>query len=439
MIVPSNKLLIWVALSLPLIAVASVVPSTALVACVPPLGLILVALVDAAMSHMVLRGIRVRLPDMVRMSKGREGSIPLRIENASGKDGNLSLGLPFPPELRSDYHQMRIVLQGGHHEYSVVWPCSSDFRGSYRIDRCYFQAPSLCGLWEVRGFSMSALEIRVYPDLARERRALASIFLNRGSFGLHTQRVLGQGRDFEKLRDYIPGDSFDDIHWKATAKRGRPVTKLFQVERTQEVYVVVDYSRLSGRLFDGEQAIEQFISASLALGLVAERQGDLFGVIAFSDKVSRFVRASGGKASYSACREALYRLNVQTASPDYGELFSTIKLRLRRRALLLMLTDLSDPVLAESFLDGVSLISGQHVVMVAMLNRPGASRIFSEPIEGTADELYARLGGHMAWHSLYELRRNLQRNGVKLSLVDNAMLAPEIVSQYMNIKARQML
>jgi uncharacterized protein (DUF58 family) len=77
-------------------------------------------------------------------------------------------------------------------------------------------------------------ELRVYPNLLGERRAVASIFLRRALPGVHSARQIGKGRDFEKLRDYVPGDSFDDIHWKATAKRAHPVTKVFQIERTQE-------------------------------------------------------------------------------------------------------------------------------------------------------------------------------------------------------------
>ncbi len=78
------------------------------------------------------------------------------------------------------------------------------------------------------------------PNLLDDRKNLSALFLNRGQFGLHAQRQVGKGRDFEKLREYIPGDGYDEIHWKATARRGKPITKVFQIERTQEVYVIVD-------------------------------------------------------------------------------------------------------------------------------------------------------------------------------------------------------
>src|SRR5690606_8645271 len=100
-------------------------------------------------------------------------------------------------------------------------------------------------LWAVRGSSACEIELRVYPDLSKERKTVAAFFLNRGMFGLHAHRMVGRGREFERLREYMPGDSYDEIHWKATARRGTPITKVFQVERTQEVYVVIDASRLT--------------------------------------------------------------------------------------------------------------------------------------------------------------------------------------------------
>jgi uncharacterized protein (DUF58 family) len=88
------------------------------------------------------------------------------------------------------------------------------------------------GFWLRRKSVALKLEIRVYPNLIGERKRLSSLFLTRGRFGIHAQRQVGQGREFEKLREYIPGDAYADIHWKATAKRAKPATKVFQVERT---------------------------------------------------------------------------------------------------------------------------------------------------------------------------------------------------------------
>jgi len=189
---------------------------------------------------------------------------------------------------------------------------------------------SYLGFWSARKAFPVQSEIRVYPDLLKERKNLAALFLNRGSVGLHVQRQVGKGRDFEKLREYVPGDSFDDIHWKATARRGKPITKVFQIERTQEIYVVVDASRLSAR----QSILERFVTASLVLGLAANNKATCFGLLTFTDGVDTFVRARNGKTHYSGCRDALYTLQPQIVTPDFDELCTFIRLRLRRRALI---------------------------------------------------------------------------------------------------------
>ena len=212
-------------------------------------------------------------------------------------------------------------------------------------------------------------EIRVYPNLLTERKHVAAIVLNRGTYGMHAQRQIGKGRDFEKLREYIPGDGYDEIHWKATAKRGKPVTKVFQIERTQEIYVIVDSSRLTSREVaipstDGTTTtLERFITASLILGLAAERQGDLFGLVTFSNQADSFVRAKNGEAHYAHCRDALY-LEPKLVSPDFEEM-AVFFYAPGRRALLVFLTELDDPVLAEHHqVDGSAQSpasdSGQH-------------------------------------------------------------------------------
>src|SRR5262249_54648830 len=159
--------------------------------------------------------------------------------------------------------------------------------------------------------------------------------------------------------------------------------------------------------------LERFITASLVLGLAAEQQGDLFGLITFTSKVDNFVRAKNGKAHYSACRDALYLLEPQTVSPDYDEACTFIRLRLRRRALLVFLTALDDRVLAESFVRNMDLIRRQHLVLVNMLQPPGVAPLFSAPDVTSLDDLYQNLGGHFLWHNLRELEKVLQRRGVR--------------------------
>ncbi len=479
MIVPRSRLLFWVAaVVLPFSVVGAVLPGLLLFSLLCIGVLLLLAVVDAALGYGSLKGLALKLPEVVRLSKDRQGTIELRIKNEQQTSKRLRLGLAFPREIESPNEDLQVTLPGGSEWSRVDWPCKPSKRGNYLLNRTHLEAASPLGFWAVRSAAPVRSEIRVYPNLLTERKNLAALFLNRGAFGLHAQRQVGKGREFEKLREYVHGDSFDEIHWKATAKRGHPVTKVFQIERTQEIYVIIDASRLSSRLCSGvwpssatatsekfrveegliansppnvaapgdgrtpqttEPTLERFITAALVLGLAAEQQGDLFGLLTFTDRVGSFIRARSGQAHYNACRDALYTLQPQTVTPDFDELAAFIRLRLRRRALLLFLTELDDPVLAESFVRNMDLLCRQHLVVVNMMKPAGTNPLFSQPDVNSMDDLYEKLGGHLRWQKLRELEKVLKRRGVRFSLLENEKMSAQLVSQYLEVKRRQAL
>jgi uncharacterized protein (DUF58 family) len=336
----------------------------------------------------------------------------------------------------------------------VEWPFKALKQGLYRLDACYLETSSRWGFWAVRRTQAVRSEIRVYPDLLRERKKLAGLFMNRG-FGIHAQRQVGKGKEFEQLREYLPGDSYEDIHWKATARRGQPITKVYQLERTQQIYVVIDCSRLSARNSAPTRKIssrveqsknaglttilERFTTAALVMGLAADRQGDVFGLLTFDDRVRKFVQAKNGRAHYDVCRDALYTIRPQSFSPDFSEVFTFIAARIRRRSLLIFLTNLDDPVLAESFTSSVDIISRRHLVLVNMLKPAGAVPLFTDPEVGCVDDIYQKLGGHLVWRRLRETEKILQRHGIGFHMLQNENLCADLVSEYLTVKKRQLL
>jgi len=445
MIVPRSRLLFWTAIIvLPFAFLATASPATAVTSLLFIAGLFLVAIADAIYARKNLAGITVELPPVTRMSKDREAKLELRIRNERQQKRRLRVGLPWPQEIKAASEELDAALPAQSEWSRLTWPCTPLKRGNYKFDLAYVEGASPLGLWAARKPVPIESEIRVYPNLPKDRKNLAALFLNRGQFGLHAQRQVGKGRDFEKLREYIPGDGYDEIHWKATARRGKPITKVLQVEKTQEVYVILDASRLSARRPDeeaggGDSALERFVTAALVLGLAAEKQGDLFGLLTFADRVEKFVRARNGQSHYNICRDALYTLQPKIVAPDFDELNTFIRSHLRRRALLIFLTALDDPAVAESFVRNIDLIRRQHLILVNMLQPRGVKPLFANPGVTGLDDLYGELGGHLRWQKLRELQKVLQRLGVQFSLLGNERLSAELVSQYLSVKQRQLL
>ncbi len=463
MIVPSFRLLLWFAIiALPFSVLGAVYPNALGISVALISALLVVILLDAALSFAQLDAIVVELPDLIRVSKDRPAILTVNIIKPVAVALRLRLGLALPRELVSPNEDVTVSLASEVETSQIAWTFTPNRRGNFRLTTAFLETSSRLGLWAIRRAAPVRCEIRVYPNLIAERKHLAALFLNRGAFGLHAQRQVGKGPDFEKLREYAPGDGFDEIHWKATARRGHPVTKVFQIERTQEVYVILDASRLSGRrIVPGSKlqvsssaaqaqletcnpqletsALERFITAALILGQAAEQQGDLFGLITFTDQVKTFLRAKNGKGHYAACRDAIYTLEPENVTPDFDEISAFVRTRLRRRALLIFLTSLEDPVLAESFTRNMSLLAGQHLVLVNMLKPDGANPLFSSPDASTVDDLYRHLGGHLQRHDLRQLEKVLQRRGVHFSLLEHERLARELVTQYLGVKRRQLL
>jgi len=452
MIVPRNKLVTLAALILlPLGLATAADPELFPFAATLAAAACAAALLDALMGLGALDGIAMAIPNVTRMFKDRPSGIELEISNPRLKTRELRLSMALPLGLRSEQEDLLAALPVDAPTSKVTWPCLPVSRGNFTIDNCHVEAASPFQLWSIRSRIALQGQARVYPNLMKERRAVAALFLNRGNFGAHARRQVGKGREFEKVREYCAGDSFEEIHWKATAKRNRPVTKVFQIERTQEVYVIIDASRLSARapalIARGDSKspppedciLERFLTAGLVLGAAAERQGDLFGLLAFDDRVRTFVRAKNGKAHYAACRDALYTLQPRQVSPDFDELCAFIRLRLRRRALLVFLTSLDDPILAETFARNMNLLCRQHLILVNMMQPPGAGPLFRGPDARTVDGLYERLGGHLVWNQLRELERSLSHRGVRFASVENEKLAAELIAQYMSVKGRQLL
>ncbi|MEW5978940.1 MAG: DUF58 domain-containing protein [Acidobacteriota bacterium] len=457
MIVPASRLLRWTALVVvPLATVIGMLPTTALEAGVLLLGFVAFTAADAWRGRLAFAGVSVKAPPLVRLSMGKPGSFELRVRGfPQGK--RLRLGLDFPPALSGSQADIWAQLPVGVQESVLDWPCIGTRRGSHRLQQCRLEWMSPWSFWAVRRVVPLEAEFRVFPDLHADRKSLAPFLLRRTVTGMHVRRQIGKGREFEKLREYIPGDGYEDIHWKATARRGHPITKVFQIERNQELYVVLDASRLSGRpvgetgqkLADSPASgeaehpppavLERYISAALVLGLAAEKQGDSFGLVAFSSRIQRFLRAAGGKRHFGRCRDALYTLETEPLAPDFEELSTSLRLRLRRRALLIFLTDLSDPVLAEHFLRDIELIRRRHLVVVNMLRPSGVQPLFSDPNVKSSDELYEALGGHLRWHKLRELEKQFRRRGMRFSLLDHENLSLQLTAQYLEVKQGQRL
>jgi uncharacterized protein (DUF58 family) len=449
MIVPQNRLLWIFGCTVPPVALAAAVsPAAQGLAGITAALLLTLCAIDAFRMLNDLGGIQMDFPENLHLSRDRENTLKFSVRDLRGRIGKISLALELPPEVISVQRELPLSLNATDSPVEAQWPIVGLIRGEYRIEGCRFRIPSRLGLWRAQKRVVMNMRLRVYPDLTRSRKDMDGLLLTMNQAGRRAQRQIGQGRDFEKVRDYLPGDGMSDVHWRLTARRGHLVTKEFQLERTQDIYVIIDSSRLSCRPVahtsaKGEERtepiIERAIEAALTLGSLAVRQGDRFGIVSFAAEVGDFVRARSGISHFRMCRDTLLHLEPHGINPDFDELASFLVQNLRRRALLVIITSLDDPALAEAFSRSIDPVSRRHLVLVTMVKPNAVQPVFSGGKIADVAELYSALGGHLVWQGLRELEINLGRRGVGFSLVAHDQLCPEMISQYLKVKKRQIL
>jgi uncharacterized protein (DUF58 family) len=475
MIAPRTNLVAWAAaIILPLAILAGVMASLRS-SCILGIALfVLASFADLLRGLGKYRQLEFQIPPVNRVTAGRGFELDLKLNGSKLRAGTIRLAIDLPPAIKTDQSSIGLRITGDIVNLLIPIRAIAEERGSYPINRLFFDWVSPARFWIFREERPLKSELRVYPDLALEGRKIAH-FLNRGGFGVHRQRQIGRGREFEKLREYEPGDSFDSIHWKATAKRHKPITKVFQVEKSQEVYLAIDSSRLSSRTLsstsgnarnaersgrvgpnadlsnvakggDGAKSerqtstiLESFIAAALLAGATAERQGDLFGLITFSDKVDQMARARSGSLHFNHCRDLLVNLQPKLVAPDFEEIAATLLNRLTKRSLLIFLTSLDDSVTGESFLLAARFLARRHLVMAIMLLPPGTQPLFSAPGVEHADQIYDNIAGHLRWAKLQELRKQLIQAGVLFYLAPSQSFTLTVVSEYLATKRRQLL
>ena len=225
-IVPANGLLFWTALILvPMMGWGFSGAPTAGLAWLVIIVFLLVVVIDIALASK-RASLTAEFADEMRLVRGVTDEIELYIEQEKPAELGLRLGLLLDPACTAYPLVQRVRLPAAPRT-TLRWDVSSEERGEFAARGVVCELRSPLRLWDIRTTLPAEGSIRVYPNLRQDRKQVAATFMRRNGYGQNMQRQIGQGREFEQLREYLPGDSYDEIHWKGTAKRGFPITKIF--------------------------------------------------------------------------------------------------------------------------------------------------------------------------------------------------------------------
>jgi uncharacterized protein (DUF58 family) len=276
--------------------------------------------------------------------------------------------------------------------------------------------------------------VKVYPRLTDIKEV--DLVLRQGrqtDIGAHLARVKGAGMEFESLRDYQPGDGLRRIDWKATARHGEPFTREYELERSQHVVICLDLGRTMASRLGLLTKVDHAVNAAALLAYVATEMDDWVGLYAFSGEPVTFVPPR--KRHFPQVLDGLYALEPQFVESDYAGAFLEASHRLRKRALVVLLTDLPDPDSSARLLNNVGLLTSRHLVVCAAMSDYELLGLAARTPDD-APGMYERTVATALLSDRQRALTALRGRGAIALDVTPAGLPMALLDQYLKIKAR---
>jgi uncharacterized protein (DUF58 family) len=312
-------------------------------------------------------------------------------------------------------------------------------RGDARLGSVFLRYQSPWRLAERWAAAPLEQTVRIYPNLEEAQRHLMYLIRSRQiELEKRLKRQRGLGREFESLREYRDGDEFRDICWTATARRGKLITRVYQVERSQSVWVVLDTGRLLRAQVDKLAKLDYAVGAALGLAQVALYSGDRVGLLAYGRAPQQLVPPAHGSAHLRTLLERLALVRNESAEADHLRAAETLLRAQTQRALVVWVTDLAETPATPDVIESAMQLAGRHLVLFLVIGHPEMSRLVAtRPPDRTA--LYRYAAAQEVQQRRELLLRQLRQRGALALEVEAARLSTALVNNYLEVKERALL
>jgi uncharacterized protein (DUF58 family) len=409
--------------------------------------LILMALWDAAVIAAWVSDLRtLPAPGVLSLTRAWSGTatlgMPLTIRVGVVNDGQRAISawitdLPHPL-LRATPLEMAVDVPphgAAEADYGVM-PAS---RGDLEMGNAAVRYRGALDLAERWGVASLGQTVRVYPEMAASsQESLALIRTRQMAIEQRRARSFGFGRDFESLRDFQQGDELRDVCWTATARRGRLITRLYQPERSQTVWAVIDTGRLM-RARDGERTrLDAAVSAAFALARTASAAGDRIGVLTYGRGIQRRVAPGRGAAHLRNVLDTLALARSAQVEADHAGAASAIKTVQTRRALVVWFTDVAETTAVPEVIESAVRLVPEHVLVFAVARPRELADLAAEQPADTR-QLFRVVAAQEMMERRARLLGDLRERGALTVEVPSPDLAATVIDRYVAVKERNLL
>ena len=368
-----------------------------------------------------------------RLSIGAPSRVRLIVTNGSNQPLEIHVREELPPELEQTTPRAARVLRP-HGSADFSYEVRPRRRGRFEVSELVVRVGRLRALVHKQLRVPAPGTLRVYPKFATadEHRLLARIS-QRDEDARRTRQVRGRGTEFESLSRYVRGDDPRRMDWKASAKRGYLVSRNLQTERGQQVSLMIDCGRLMAERIGEYSRLEHALNAAVMLSHVAQKRGDSVAVAAFSDRIESLTPAMRGASVVRTVMESLSTVQVRQTESDYWRVVGQVMDGLKRRSLLIMMTDILDADAGTGLIHNMARAAGRHLVLCVVFTEARVEHE-AEATPGNRREAFLKAAASHLWLQRHLALETMRKRGILVLETPPEDLTIELIRRYLEIR-----
>lgn len=393
-------------------------------------------LMDAWLLYRPVKTVFVRRDLPERLSNGDENELNIYLENFYSFGIRIGLIDEIPFQFQKRDLWFKTYLKSAAQK-TITYTLRPTKRGEYIFGKIRLYVQSPIGLL-VRRFNVGEdVTVPVYPSFLQLRRYELMAISNRlNEVGIKKIRRIGHSMEFDQVKNYVQGDDYRTLNWKATARKGELMVNAYTEEKSQQVYCIIDKSRTMKMPFEGLSLLDYAINASLVLSSVALIKEDKAGLITIAEKTGSVVVAERRPAQLGKIMGVLYKEKTRYLEMNMEALYTTVRATLKQRSLVVFFTNFESMSALNRQLPYLRRVARFHLLLIVFFENTELKTLTEKPVQDVEDIYIQTIAGKFAYEKKLMVKE-LSKYGILSILTPPEKLTVNVVNRYLAIKARQ--
>jgi len=373
-----------------------------------------------------------------QLSLGDKNKVHLHIKSYYSTPVFLNIIDEVPYQLQKRDLNFRVNITANSKK-TINYTISPSTRGIYTFNNINIYASTVLGLIERRYTIRAKYEVGVYPSILQMRKHEFQVFAKTAvNQGVKKIRKLGNTNEFEQIKNYVKGDNYKHINWKATSRRSKLMVNQYQDEKSQQIYTVIDKSRSMKMPFKNLSLLDHAINSALVMSNVALRKGDKAGLITFSDKIGAQLKATRNAVQLKKIMEILYKQKTDFLEPNFELLYQSLRRTAQGRSLVILYTNFESMYSLERALPVLRKINKHYLLVTVFFENTEISEASEMECENVSD-IYLKTFAKKFTDEKKMMVMELRKHGIQSILSKPENLSVNSINKYLELKSRGMI